>query len=58
VVSPGTATRWNGEMSEFTLERIYFPKGGWVDFPGCELDDLQGECEDEEGRSWEILGEG
>lgn len=37
---------------------IYFPKGGNVDFPGCELDDsLQGECNDEEGRGWTFNGE-
>jgi hypothetical protein len=45
-------------VSGTELQRVYFPKGGWVDFPGCDLDeDLTGSCEDEEGRSWEIDGE-
>lgn len=44
--------------SEFHLERLYFPKGGWVDFIGCDLDeDYLGFCQDENGRSWDINGE-
>jgi hypothetical protein len=45
-------------MSGTTLERLYFPKGGWVDLIDCELDDdLTGECDDENGRTWELNGE-
>ena len=37
------------------LHRLYFPKGGWIDFPYCELDeDYIGRCTDEEGRDWTI----
>lgn len=49
----------DAEVDGMTLERIYFPKGGWVDFPDCEIDeDLCGDCEDEQGRSWTFEGEG
>lgn len=49
----------DGDIEDGTLERLYFPKGGWVDFFSCDLDeDLQGECIDEEGRLWSIEGEG
>lgn len=41
-----------------TLHRLYFPKGGWIDFADCELDeDYSGTCLDENGREWEIMGE-
>jgi hypothetical protein len=46
------------ELLGKTVERVYFPKGGWVDFYDCELDsDLTGTCEDEKGRSWLFEGE-
>lgn len=48
----------DADLDEKTLSRIYFPKGGWVDFPDCELeDDYTGSCEDEEGRTWDIEAE-
>jgi len=48
----------DADLSGTTLDRLYFPKGGWVDFDSCELDeDLTGECEDENGKTWEINGE-
>ena len=54
----GNCYTLDGEMSGTALERIYFPKGGWVDFLSCELDDdLKGACDDEEGRSWLLEGE-
>jgi hypothetical protein len=44
-------------MDGTTLHRLYFPKGGWIDFPDCHLEsDLTGNCTDEEGRSWQIEG--
>jgi hypothetical protein len=47
----------DADIAGTTLTRLYFPRGGWVDFPDCELDgSLCGECEDEEGRSWTIDG--
>jgi hypothetical protein len=48
----------DGELSGSTLERLYFPRGGWIDFLDCELDDdFNGECEDEDGKMWRIDGE-
>jgi len=48
----------DGDIDDGQLERLYFPRGGWIDFYDCELDEeLQGSCIDEEGRSWEIEGE-
>ena len=49
----------DADVEDGRLERLYFPKGGWVDFDDCELDEnLSGECEDESGRTWIISGEG
>ena len=48
----------DGDLSGLELSRLYFPRGGWIDFLGCELeDDMTGYCTDEEGRDWYILGE-
>lgn len=48
----------DGELDGFDLERLYFPKGGWIDFYSCELDeDFEGQCTDEKGRGWSIEGE-
>ena len=47
------------EVDDTTVDRVYVPKGGWVDFYGCELDDdLTGSCLDEQGRLWDFGGEG
>lgn len=49
----------DADIVDGSLERLYFPKGGWIDFYSCTLDEgLTGECTDEEGRDWEIEGEG
>jgi hypothetical protein len=49
----------DADVNDTALERLYFPKGGWIDFAECELDsDLSGECLDEEGRGWQIDGPG
>jgi hypothetical protein len=49
----------DGDIEDGALERLYFPKGGWIDFYSCDLDeDLEGDCVDEEGRLWSIEGEG
>ena len=54
----GNCYTLDGELDGLTLERVYFPKGGWVDFPECELDeDLEGTCDDERGREWSFNGE-
>jgi len=48
----------DADMDGTTLERIYFPNGGWAEFDGCELEeDLTGSCEDSHGRDWQIEGE-
>ncbi|MBX3288321.1 MAG: hypothetical protein KF855_03155 [Acidobacteria bacterium] len=48
----------DADVEEFELERLYFPKGGWVDFRGCLLDEEYiGECEDENGVFWDISGQ-
>lgn len=40
------------------VEQVYFPKGGWIYFTGCELDEnLEGDCSDDDGRDWEFQGE-
>lgn len=54
----GNTYTLDADVNETSVDRIYFPKGGWIDFYRCELDeDLQGECEDEQGRSWVFEGE-
>jgi len=53
----GNSYPLDADLDGTTLHRLYFPKGGWIDFPDCELEpDLTGTCDDEEGRSWEIGG--
>jgi hypothetical protein len=48
----------DGEIEGGELRRVYSPRGGWVDFPGCELEsDFSGSCFDEEGRYWTIYGD-
>lgn len=47
------------EFGELRLRRLYFVKGGWVDFIDCGLEsDYSGSCSDEAGKDWEIEGEG
>lgn len=55
----GNSYTLDADLDGTTVERVYFPKGGWIDFFDCELDeDLAGSCWDEEGRSWTFDGEG
>jgi hypothetical protein len=55
----GSTYSLDGDIEGTELRRLYFPKGGWIDFYSCELDeDKTGYCVDEEGRSWTINGEG
>lgn len=57
-VDAGNCYTLDGDVSGTTLERVYFPRGGWVDFLSCELDDdLTGDCDDEQGRQWRVEGE-
>jgi hypothetical protein len=53
----GNIYKLDADVDEMYVERIYFPKGGWVDFDECELDDdLHGQCSDENGREWIFEG--
>jgi hypothetical protein len=57
--SSGNTYTLDVELDGLEVERIYFPKGGWVRFYGCELDeDYTGECDDAQGRTWAFHGEG
>lgn len=41
------------------INKIYFPKGGHVDFSDCIThSDWSGECDDENGKTWVFEGEG
>jgi hypothetical protein len=56
-LSSGNSYPLDADVEGPILHRLYFPKGGWIDFPDCELEsDLTGTCYDEEGRSWEVEG--
>ena len=59
VYYPASGARYaaDADVDDDMLLRLYFRKGGWVDFEDCELDDLEGECEDEAGRLWVFEGE-
>ena len=53
----GNTYTLDADFDGSSISRIYFPKGGWVDFPYCEVElDLTGDCDDEEGRSWSFDG--
>ena len=54
----GNTYTLDAEVSGTILERVYFPKGGWIDFYSCEVgEELYGDCEDEDGRWWTLEGE-
>jgi hypothetical protein len=56
---PGNHYTLDADVDDNKIERLYFPKGGWIDFDDCDLDeDLNGECTDENGNSWTFGGEG
>lgn len=53
----GNSYTLDADVIGSTVSRIYFPKGGWVDFVGCDVDEaLEGECLDEQGRNWMFEG--
>jgi hypothetical protein len=58
VYYPSSGHRYplDADVEDDTLLRLYFPKGGWVDFENCDLDDFEGECADENGREWVFEG--
>jgi hypothetical protein len=46
------------ESNGYTLERLYFSRGGSVAFTGCDLDeDYEGFCLDRNGNGWTIQSE-
>lgn len=62
-----TVEVYNENDDEYTLDadfmknrlhRLYFPRGGWVDFPDCLIhqseDGIDGTCKDEQGRLWNV----
>ncbi|MBX7135029.1 MAG: transposase [Fimbriimonadaceae bacterium] len=55
-VRAGNCYTLDADVSGDSVTRIYFPRGGWVDFADCDLEDLEGECDDEEGSAWEFRG--
>jgi len=55
----GNTYSLDADVEDREIRRIYFTKGGWVNFPACEVEeDMTGECEDEQGRVWTFEGEG
>lgn len=59
-ISSGNSYYLDADLDDkHNLTRLYFPKGGWVDFlDGCELDaDRSGICIDENGKKWNIQGD-
>jgi hypothetical protein len=60
VIGPnGNHYTLDADVDDNRIEQLYFPKGGWIDFDECDLDeDLNGECTDENGDTWTFEGEG
>ncbi|MBS1993991.1 MAG: hypothetical protein JSS83_25945 [Cyanobacteria bacterium SZAS LIN-3] len=56
-VSSGSSYNLDADIDGDTVQRIYFPKGGWVDFDQSEIDSAGiGTGTDEQGREWEFQG--
>jgi hypothetical protein len=56
-VSSGNSYPLDADVDGTEVQRLYFPKGGWVDFNSSELDSSgNGSGIDEQGRSWEFEG--
>jgi hypothetical protein len=54
----GNTYTLDAEVDGLEVTQIYFPRGGNLDFTGCELDEnLEGQCEDDEGDTWEFQGQ-
>jgi len=56
-VDSGNTYTLDAEIDDDELTRLYFPKGGWVDFYDCPVDEdsIGDTCYDEEGRAWVVL---
>ncbi|MBX9951482.1 MAG: hypothetical protein K2Y39_20095 [Candidatus Obscuribacterales bacterium] len=56
-VESGNTYTLDAEISGGEVERIYFPKGGWVDLVESEIDSTgNGSGTDEQGRHWDFEG--
>ena len=56
-VNSGHEYSLDADIEDGQVERLYFPKGGWVDFDSGEIDsDGNGTGTDEQGREWEFRG--
>lgn len=55
--SSGNTYTLDADVENGEVQRLYFPKGGWVDFASSEIDsDGNGTGTDENGRYWEFRG--
>ena len=52
--SSGNCYDLDADISDDEVERLYFPKGGWVDIEYSDCDDGYCYLEDENGTEWEI----
>lgn len=52
-LNSGNSYPLDADVDDGKLERLYFPKGGWVDLPDCDLD-VDSTCTDENGTNWDI----
>lgn len=56
-VSSGNSYALDADVDGSEVERIYFPKGGWLDFSDSDIDSSgNGEGTDEKGNQWEFEG--
>ena len=56
-VSSGHEYTLDADVEDGQVQRLYFPKGGWVDFDSGQIDhDGYGDGTDETGRLWEFRG--
>lgn len=56
-VSSGHEYTLDADVDDGEVQRLYFPKGGWVDFDSSEIDsDGHGSGLDENGKEWEFRG--
>src|SRR5688500_9658982 len=56
-VSSGNCYPLDADVEDGEVLRLYFPKGGWVDFDSSEIDSGgNGSGRDENGKEWEFRG--
>ncbi len=54
----GNSYPLDADVDNGSLLTLYFQKGGNIDFTDCDLDEnLQGDCDDDEGRGWTFTGQ-